>query len=78
MKSKPRDMTPDELIVHYEPVLTRAQFRAACRRLENELDKTIARDGCQSARYLIEKIHLIAGNRRVQAVAVKVERRSGS
>ena len=71
----PRDMNVEELLVHFEPAMTRAQFGVAVRRLEEVLEEKISRD-CQEARALIEKIHLIAGNRRTQVVEVAFERRA--
>ena len=76
MKNTPRDMNVDELIVHYEPVFTRAQGRVACRRLEEKLEEIITRDDCQAGRALIEKIYLIAGDRRIKAIEVQVNRRA--
>lgn len=76
--NQPRVMNVDELIVHYEPAVTRAQFQAAARHLEDRLDELIRRDGCQAARSLIEKMHLIAGDRRKKSIAINVERRGVS
>ena len=70
-----RDMNIDELIIHYEPVITRAQLKAAVRRLEAYGVELLERDGPQAVRALIERTHLIAGNRRVKVLEVQLNRR---
>lgn len=70
-----RDMNTDELIIHYEPFITRAQLKAAVRRLEDYGVELLERDGSQAVRALIEKTHLIAGDRRVKALEVELDRR---
>ena len=70
-----RDMNIDELIIHYEPVITRAQLKAAVRRLEDYGVELLEREGPQAVRALIEKTHLIAGNRRTKALDVELDRR---
>jgi hypothetical protein len=65
----------ETLLADLEPAIVRGQFRAACRRLEEVLELDLERDGPQAGRALIERIHLIAGNRRTKAMNVQVERR---
>lgn len=63
------------LIERLEPAIVRGQFRTATRRLEALLELLIARDGTQAARALLEKMALIAGDRRIKTIEVRTERR---
>jgi hypothetical protein len=65
----------EALLVRLEPSITRGQFRAATRRLEDHFELLLERDGAQSARALLEKMALIAGDRRVKTLEVEIERR---
>jgi hypothetical protein len=67
--------TIEALIEDLEPAIVRAQFRAATRRLSDYLELLIERDGAQAARALLEKMALIAGDRRTKTMSVSVERR---
>lgn len=65
----------DAAIVSAEPAIIRAQFKRAVRRLEDLLEVRILDDGPQGGRALLEKMALIAGDRRMKAIEVQVERR---
>lgn len=68
----------EALIVTLEPAIIRGQFKAAACRLEELIEKKLADEGGQGARALLEKMHLIAGDRRTKAINVTVERRATS
>ena len=63
------------LIERLEPAIVRGQFKSATRRLEELLELLIERDGTQAARALLEKMALIAGDRRTKTIEVTTERR---
>lgn len=63
------------LIERLEPAIVRGQFKSAARRLEATLELLIARDGTQAARALLEKMALIAGDRRTKTIEVDTDRR---
>ena len=63
------------LLEGLEPAIVRAQFKRAVERLEDLLEKRIQDEGAQGGRALLEKMHLIAGDRRTKAMNVQVERR---
>lgn len=65
----------DAAIVSAEPAVIRSQFRRAVERLEELLDKRLEDEGPQGGRALLEKMALIAGDRRRKALNVQVERR---
>ncbi len=65
----------DEAIARAEPPVVRSQFRRAVERLEDLLEKRLAEEGPQGGRALLEKMALIAGDRRTKAVQVEVDRR---
>lgn len=65
----------DAAIVSAEPAVIRSQFRRAVERLEDLLEKRLADEGPQGGRALLEKMALIAGDRRSKAMNVDVERR---
>ena len=65
----------DAAIVSAEPAVIRSQFKRAVERLEELLDTRILDEGPQGGRALLEKMALIAGDRRRKAVNVQVERR---
>lgn len=70
------DKQTDKAIAEFEAIQVKHQFRKAIERLsahfaELEQDE----DGLNSARALIERIHLIAGNRRHKHLAVNLDRR---
>lgn len=65
----------EALIESLEPAIVRAQFKSATRRLSDYLEVLIERDGAQAARALLEKMALIAGDRRTKTMNVEVERR---
>ncbi len=76
MKTKIDDTGELEtLLGNLEPAIVRGQFRAGCRRLEEYLERILERDGPQAGRALIERIHLIAGDRRTVTLSVEVNRR---
>lgn len=58
-----------------EPAIVRSQFKRAVERLEELLEKRIQDEGAQGGRALLEKMALIAGDRRSKAMNVQVERR---
>lgn len=66
--------TLEVLIATLEPAIIRGQFKAAARRLEALLEKKLE-DDPQMARSLLEKMHLIAGDRRTKAIKVEIDRR---
>lgn len=51
-------------ILEHEPALARAHFRKAIRRLEEYFETALDVSGAQAARDVIEKIHVITGDRR--------------
>ncbi len=51
-------------ILTHEPALARAHFRKAIRRLEEYFETALDVTGAQAARDVIEKIHIITGDRR--------------
>lgn len=53
-----------EAILAAEPDLARAHFRKAVRRLEEYFETSLDVTGAQAARDVIEKIHIITGDRR--------------
>ena len=57
-----------------ESVICRAHFNQAVKRLQAAFEAALD-DNPKAARYLIEKVHLIAGSRRGQARADSVEAR---
>ena len=63
------------LLDDLEPRVVRSQFKRAVERLEELLEKRIQTEGAQGGRALLEKMALIAGDRRVKATNVQVERR---
>ncbi len=65
----------DAAIVSAEPAVIRSQFKRAVERLEDLLELRILEEGPQGGRALLEKMALIAGDRRAKAVNVQVERR---
>jgi len=77
-KSKIRleDTDPiDALLVGLEPLVVRAQFKQALRRLQEVFEETIENDGIDSGRRLIELTHLLSGNRRFKHQSVNLDRR---
>ncbi len=52
------------ILVH-EPELARAQFRKAIRYLEKHFEASLDLTGPQAARDIIERVHIISGERRV-------------
>jgi len=71
------DSDVDKFLLELEPNIVRGQFNAASKRLAAVLESTLASDGgTQAARALIEKMHLIAGNRRTKAQNVELDRRT--
>ncbi len=65
----------DAAIVSAEPAVIRSQFKRAVERLEDLLELRLADEGPQGGRALLEKMALIAGDRRRKALNVQVERR---
>ncbi len=63
------------LLADLEPDIVRSQFKRAVERLHTKLEEDLARDGAQAGRALLEKMALIAGDRRMKAQNVQVERR---
>ena len=67
--------TLEALLVELEPDIVRSQFKRAVSRLHEKLEEELARDGAQAARALLEKMALIAGDRRTVTLNVDVDRR---
>lgn len=67
--------TFEALCAELEPAIVQAQFRKAQDRLRDHMLERLEKDGPQGVRALMEKIHLICGDRRQKAVNVSVERR---
>jgi len=67
--------TLEALLVELEPDIVRSQFKRAVGRLHEKLEEELARDGAQAARALLEKMALIAGDRRTVTMNVDVDRR---
>lgn len=65
----------EALLDDLEPKVIRSQFKRAVERLEALLEKRIQEEGNQGGRALLEKMALIAGDRRSKAMNVQVERR---
>lgn len=63
------------LLDDLEPAIVRSQFKRAVERLEKVLEKRIQDEGAQGGRALLEKMALIAGDRRSKAMNVQAERR---
>lgn len=63
------------LLADLEPKVVRSQFKRAVVRLEEYLEKRLADEGPQGGRALLEKMALIAGDRRTKTLNVEVERR---
>ena len=63
------------LLEDLEPKVVRSQFKRAVERLESLLESRLADEGPQGGRALLEKMALIAGDRRTKAINVEVERR---
>ncbi len=51
-------------ILLHEPELAKAQFRKAIRKLEEHFETALDLTGPQSARDIIERVHIITGDRR--------------
>lgn len=76
MKNRNMDTGAFEVLLEgLEPAIVRSQFKRAVERLEEVLDKRIADEGAQGGRALLEKMALIAGDRRSKAMNVQTERR---
>jgi len=78
MKTIEDTATLEALIQTLEPDIVRSQFKRAVERLKEKLEEDLARDGAQAGRALLEKMALIAGDRRKKAMNVQVERRARS
>jgi len=65
----------EALLEDLEPKVIRSQFKRAVERLEELLEKRILDEGPQGGRALLEKMALIAGDRRSKAMNVRVDRR---
>ena len=63
------------LLEDLEPKVIRSQFKRAVARLEAYLEQRIRDEGPQGGRALLEKMALIAGDRRTKTLNVEVERR---
>ena len=63
------------LLGELEPKVIRSQFKRAVERLELLLESRLADEGPQGARALLEKMALIAGDRRTKTINVEVDRR---
>lgn len=74
MKPDVNEAELDRAIEEMEPLLVRAHYNAALERLAEAFEAAMAQNP-QAGRALIEKIHLIAGSRRMHARAVSVEAR---
>ncbi len=69
------EATLDTRLAELEPVVLRGQLNAAIKRLEQVFDRTVARDGLQAGRRLVELIHLVGGDRRIKVLEPHPARR---
>ena len=77
MKTKIEDTaTLEVLLADLEPDIVRSQFKRAVE--HKKLEEDLERDGAQAGRALLEKMALIAGDRRTKTVNVQVDRRRRS
>lgn len=65
----------DAKLAELEPIITRGQLKTAITRLHEEFERRMKSDGSQGGRSLIEKIHLISGNRRMKVLEIEGDRR---
>lgn len=78
MKTKIEDTgVLETLLADLEPDIVRSQFKRAVERLGVRLEELLADpcQGAQGARALLEKMALIAGDRRTKTMNVDVDRR---
>ena len=68
----------DAKLAEMDPLLAAAQFKHALRRLEQVGMERLEAEGPDGLRALIEKVHLVAGDRRTKFVAVELDRRKVS
>jgi hypothetical protein len=64
----------DRVLKELEPLVVRGHYNIALERLAEAFERAMAEDP-QAGRALIEKIHLIAGSRRMHARAVSLDKR---
>lgn len=69
------DTAINKAITEADELQARYQARAAIRRLEERFAETYAANDLDASRALIEKVHLICGNRRFKHISVQVNRR---
>ena len=75
--SRPDPIDPvDDLLLGLEPLIIRAQFNQAQRRLREVFEQAIIDEGLDAGRRLIELVHLLGGNRRLKHVKVNTDRRA--
>ena len=75
--NEPEKKTDAEIQVMFDDLevnLVRSHYNTALERLAEVFEAALA-DSPQAGRYLVEKIHLIAGSRRMHARAVSVDAR---
>lgn len=68
----------DKAMRHLERMILQYQMREAVRRLQAQFDKLTEADLLNDSRALVERIHLIAGDRRVVPFPVAVDRRKNA
>ena len=67
----------DRAIAQAEPAIIRGQARRAAARLMAQLETRLEAGEFDAARALIEKMHLIGGDRRTKFMSVPEDRRRG-
>ena len=65
----------NKAITNFEKVQTRRHSREAIKRLQDKFAAIFDSEDLEAARALVEKVHLICGNRRIKHVSVRSERR---
>lgn len=65
----------NKAITNFEKVQTKYHAREAIERLQAKLEKIFDSEDMEAARALVEKVHLICGDRRIKHVSVPSERR---
>jgi len=65
----------DRLIADAERQIVQYQFREAVRRLQEEFERRLSTEPLRACRGLVEKTHLISGNRRLKHMEVACDRR---
>lgn len=73
MSTNPKNV--DQAIADFENLRDRYQAKEAVKRLQEAFERAFADDNPHSVRNLIEKTHLICGDRRVRNLSVAVDQR---